>query len=317
MSTIKLPYIRHHLSAEKEGLVRLLSKPSDAQGISAAVSVVVVYVAAGFLILSSNVWFLQVLGFLGMSCAMIRGGFLVHEASHHTLMKTRKWNSIFGVAFGIPIAMPMTMYGYFHRIHHAYERTERDPGNLEHLAKKLHIHPTLLQWLILIGGTELSILQTILTALLMIVRNKRRDILIEYSLVGLFFLSVFSLFTLTEFIAVWVIPFLLAATAMNVRIIAEHELPKSLESQFTRTRTVVSNRLVQWILYNGNFHLEHHLYPKVPAYNLPKLHQLLQEEFRTANSSIYSGYMAFMWDYCVASWQRLLKSKTSNNRSAL
>ncbi|MCC7437446.1 MAG: fatty acid desaturase [Armatimonadetes bacterium] len=305
MSTIKLPYVRHHLSAEKEGLVRLLSKPSDAQGMYAAVSVVAVYAGSALLILWSSLWFLQILGIIGMSCAMIRGGFLVHEASHHTLMKTRKWNAVFGVAFGIPIAMPVTIYGYFHRIHHAYERTERDPGNLEFMAQKLHIHPTLLQWLVLIVGTELSILQTVLTALVMVVRSKRRDILVEYLLVALFFFSVFSFITLTEFMVVWVLPFLLAATAMNVRIIAEHELPVSLESQFTRTRTVVSNRLIQWILYNGNFHLEHHLYPKVPAYNLPRLHRLLQEEFRTANSSIYSGYGAFMRDYMMMSWQRL------------
>ncbi|MBI2089732.1 MAG: fatty acid desaturase [Deltaproteobacteria bacterium] len=47
---------------------------------------------------------------------------------------------------------------------------------------------------------------------------------------------------------------------------------------------------------NLNYHLEHHLYPSMPWYNLPRLHALLQDNYRQAGSFIYKSYMKFLWD---------------------
>ena len=47
---------------------------------------------------------------------------------------------------------------------------------------------------------------------------------------------------------------------------------------------------------NTNYHLEHHLCPGIPLYNLPRVHSLLQPEFRRAGSFIYKSYLKFMWD---------------------
>jgi fatty acid desaturase len=47
---------------------------------------------------------------------------------------------------------------------------------------------------------------------------------------------------------------------------------------------------------NLNYHLEHHLFPAVPWYNLPHVHRLLQEDYRAAGSFIYRSYLRFCWD---------------------
>jgi fatty acid desaturase len=53
---------------------------------------------------------------------------------------------------------------------------------------------------------------------------------------------------------------------------------------------------------NINYHLEHHLFPAVPWYNLPKLHRLLEPEYRRAGASSYRSYSAFFYDSIKAGW---------------
>ncbi len=41
-------------------------------------------------------------------------------------------------------------------------------------------------------------------------------------------------------------------------------------------RTYTSNKLVEFLYWNMNYHIEHHMYAAVPCYNLPKLHKAIQ-----------------------------------------
>jgi fatty acid desaturase len=72
---------------------------------------------------------------------------------------------------------------------------------------------------------------------------------------------------------------------LRLRAIFEHGGVDDLSSPLTAAR---SNRttgsLAGWAArtvlfpHHVNYHLEHHLYPAVPHYNLPRLHRLLQEK---------------------------------------
>ena len=66
---------------------------------------------------------------------------------------------------------------------------------------------------------------------------------------------------------------------------------------FTSARTVVSNKFVSFFMCNLNYHLEHHLFPGVPCYNLPKVHALLSNTYRQTGSSVYHGYTDFLADF--------------------
>ena len=60
------------------------------------------------------------------------------------------------------------------------------------------------------------------------------------------------------------------------------------------TRTVYMNFVSRFIYLNMNYHLEHHMYPAVPYYNLPKLHALLKHDLPEPTSSIWAGYAEMM-----------------------
>ena len=58
------------------------------------------------------------------------------------------------------------------------------------------------------------------------------------------------------------------------------------------TRTIYMNPILGWLLYmNMNYHIEHHIYPTVPFYNLPKLHQQIKSQLPQPNVSFISGLL--------------------------
>ena len=65
-----------------------------------------------------------------------------------------------------------------------------------------------------------------------------------------------------------------------IRSVAEHFGELGYDHLLSSTRTIHANPLERFFLapHNVSYHLEHHLYPGVPFYNLPALHQMLMEE---------------------------------------
>jgi fatty acid desaturase len=97
----------------------------------------------------------------------------------------------------------------------------------------------------------------------------------------------------------WLYPLLVAGQFANLRGLAEHGLTTG-GNELTDTRTVTTHPTLAFMMCNINFHLEHHLYPGIPWYNLPKLHALLRDEYVEAGSSVYRSYAAFLWDVAKA-----------------
>jgi fatty acid desaturase len=56
------------------------------------------------------------------------------------------------------------------------------------------------------------------------------------------------------------------------------------------TRTVYMNPISRWIYWNMNYHIEHHMFPLVPYYALPQLHELIKNDLPTPNPSIWHAY---------------------------
>jgi len=98
---------------------------------------------------------------------------------------------------------------------------------------------------------------------------------------------------------------LIAAQVTNLRGLAEHGLTTS-GSPFTATRSVRTAPVAAFLLCNLNLHLEHHLFPAVPWYNLPRVHRLLLPAYRAAGSSVYNGYCRFLLDFLRTTWSGVI-----------
>lgn len=78
----------------------------------------------------------------------------------------------------------------------------------------------------------------------------------------------------------WIAPCILGYGPINFFRNAEHANCDLTPNQLLNTRTVESNRILRWLLWETNFHAEHHAYPMVPFFNLPVLHELLKDHIK-------------------------------------
>ncbi len=140
---------------------------------------------------------------------------------------------------------------------------------------------------------------------------------VSISLVQLLILCFLFNFNVIQYLFLWLIPLMTAhMVLMRVRGIAEHGLGiqlgvKNLEEKtqgsfYTRSFGTPVNQysfpLFVWLerfligSLDVYYHHEHHLYPKVPYYNLHKIHQLISEKIKISNPNVYAkGYFACLF----------------------
>ena len=100
----------------------------------------------------------------------------------------------------------------------------------------------------------------------------------------------------------WVLPLVTLAVLFNgVRVFCDHSVPPgSATNAEALIVTYLSNPVERFFLspFNMNFHAEHHFFPYVPHYNLPKLRALLRAtpEYRE-RIEWRRSYLGYMRDY--------------------
>ena len=210
-----------------------------------------------------------------------------HEASHHNLFRSSSINDLWcSVFFSAPLGVDIKTYRRHHSSHHSAMSTKQD---LDKYAYDLEIEGP---------KSFLSLLTKTLSGFegLRLIKNKylqkeaissskiSKLVTIGFNLTLGAVLTFFGKWYL--YFILWVYPLLSVTIFLNyVRSIGEHlpkgdryldETKKDLK-QIVRTTT--PNFFEKWFLYQANFnyHLEHHLFPSIPAHNLPKLHAILKD----------------------------------------
>ena len=56
------------------------------------------------------------------------------------------------------------------------------------------------------------------------------------------------------------------------------------------SRTIMLNPVSRFIYWNMNYHIEHHMFPKVPYHQLPRLHKLISHDLPAPTPSLWHGY---------------------------
>lgn len=90
----------------------------------------------------------------------------------------------------------------------------------------------------------------------------------------------------------WVLPMITALQVLlRIRGITEHAGYQQNEDQRLNARTVV-NPLQTFFFapHNVNYHIEHHVFPAVPYYNLPRVHQKFMADNVIPKANLYRGY---------------------------
>ena len=82
---------------------------------------------------------------------------------------------------------------------------------------------------------------------------------------------------------------------LRIRGVAEHAGFEQNADQRQNARTIINP--VQTFFFapnNVNYHIEHHVYPSIPWYHLPKAHRIMKERGALPEKNLYSGYGAML-----------------------
>ena len=67
-------------------------------------------------------------------------------------------------------------------------------------------------------------------------------------------------------------------------------LQENIKDHRYSTRTVYLNPVFSFLYWHMEYHIEHHMFPTVPSYNLPKLHHLIKDQMPSAKKGLWGAY---------------------------
>lgn len=261
-----------------------------------AVQWITIVAAAGLAIWSGH-WALYIVAMIVIATRQHAFGVLMHDACHYRLFPNKTVNDMLTdwlVCFHLGAST--SLYRKWHFPHHRYVNTDKDP---EVMGEKGD--PDTWQWpntkrhMLWVFTKDLLGLNIVKMAGIMGIWSpwsrlfvpsndpggiplRQKISLLIFTTTGLSFLLYFGL--LVDYLLLWILPSL---TLFNIifkyRSFAEHKVVKD-EHELNNTRTVLPSLVEKFFLapLNVNFHLEHHLFPSIPFYNLRKMHRVLMKD---------------------------------------
>ena len=231
---------------------------------------------------------------------------LLHECGHQTAFVSPVMNEL-GVWLGaLAMGQAPTFFREFHWEHHRSTQNRDTDPEISALPDFLDGWPpnpiTYLglatgQYLLIgkLGFTLLCALtpQALWTGLFPFIRESRRRRLAWESRLAVVLISGFVSLGLLRVpgFACALVAWPIAHLFLGPYLMAEHTGLAHQGTQFDRTRSVRSNAVVRWIMWNMPYHSEHHAYPGVPFHELPSLHK--QVSNKIVNTEV--GYLHFQF----------------------
>ena len=240
---------------------------------------------------------------------------LAHESAHYRLFSSRVVNDGIGRLIGMAGAISMCTYRVVHRLHHNNLYTDEDPDTAIHggyprgrayLWRKLgedllglNAWKTFAYFFgapAINDATDRALrpLDDTSPPLRAAARADRIAVIGFQLALPLACLAVGGVHALLLYAVLWLLPMLtVLQPILRLRAICEHGATTDFSSPLTAARTNRGrggfvNLLGRALLFphHVNYHLEHHLYPAVPHYHLPRLHRLLRDKGALAGAEV-------------------------------
>jgi fatty acid desaturase/membrane-associated phospholipid phosphatase len=215
---------------------------------------------------------------------------LMHEGMHDCLFRGRLANQLGSVLLGATFLMSFSAYRVLHTRHHNYLGEARDPDDYRNYTGRRTLL-WMLHFVRLACGSLLYLALIPMLALKYGSHAERRRILTEYAFMLVVYSVTLRLVPASLLLTAWWIPLLIAGNLTSIRGFAQHGVTDAADP-YIASRTILPHPIVEFFVLHENYHLEHHLFPEVPSYHLPRLHGLVWPKLPRAVSG--SGYMQFL-----------------------
>jgi len=272
---------RAELKVDRERQAQLLAlqQPDPAKFLLWSALHVTVWFAGAAVILLGDHWLAQLLAVLVLGNQMHAFTILQHDCGHQNAFRSATWNLWVGRFFAWFIVFPYSSFTECHKYHHRYlGDADKDPDEWNYAGG--------VKWMFLrIAFFVPRFTYFSLTRYGSQVRNLvLRELafnLLTMAAIGVWFASM-GMFL--QFVLIFILPVLLLALLINpisrgyehfpMATLGDHEQRLDL----AHNTITVTSRVLGLIWANINYHVEHHVYPGVPFFNLRKVHELLDNK---------------------------------------
>lgn len=281
--------------------LRALMSRSDARGGTRLAAHGAILLASGTAISGTlgSWWLLPALAVHGAVLVLLFCG--LHETVHRTAFRSRRINDAVAATLGFLVLVPANHFRAFHMDHHRFTQIPgRDPELA--IAKPTTIGAYVLVMLGIpflrdqVRGIAARAAGRVADSF--VAPHARPAIVREARIHAALYAAVAAAIAAgwTAPLLYWAAPLLLGQPFLRLLLLAEHAGCPMRADMHVNTRTTFTNPFVRFVTWNMPCHIEHHLYPGVPFFALPRLRRATSE----ARGTTARGYARFHLDYVRA-----------------
>lgn len=220
----------------------------------------------------------------------------LHEAGHGTAFKSKSLNRLVATIAGIAHVYPYAIFRELHFTHHRYTHIPgKDPEISigDQPAPSILVNPPL--YLAFLTGIPYLLLKVNLILLGIVgtpefirkrftpyIRPKmRRQVAVDSLLAAIIYTGIIlaAIYIHAGFWGIFTGQ-VVGHCILSMYLVMEHNGLPHEGNILERTRSIQTNKLVKFLLWNMPYHAEHHAYPAVPFHALPTLHEEIKTELK-------------------------------------
>ena len=229
-----------------------------------------------------------------------------HESRHRTLFKQRWLNDFFQYIFSFMTDFEPVRWRWSHTLHHSYTLHTNEPQDFEIQVDRPSILFKYYMFFVPFGPLlwihQSYLLDTCKCALGIKIRAIEKFVPKDHHWKVFLSSRIHMLIWLVAI--VWSImyqtwlPFLMICAPMfygqtffYLCGLTQHAgLKFNVKDHRENSRTVILNPILSWLYVKLEYHIEHHIFPMVPWYNLPKLHEIIKDQLPKPNIGLIGAY---------------------------
>ena len=228
-----------------------------------------------------------------------------HETGHQTAFKSKFWNSFFHQIASYMNNFEPVRWKWSHFKHHKHTLFT-DPYDFEIAITKptdlIFFFSQFIPFMNLIQFGKLIQVETLKHAF-GIKTKVIKECLPKYEVkkcinsarihVGIWvLLLIFSLYSNSILPLIYFFfPFAYGNTLKALFGLTQHSgLQENSRDHRLSTRTVILNPIFSFLYWKMEYHTEHHIFPNIPSYNLPKLHELIKNQLPIPKYGLFDAY---------------------------
>ena len=288
-----------------------LSKRSDSKGLIDISVFIVALLLSGYLCVVSwgTLWSIPALLLYGniFYCKIIS---IQHETNHETYFKTRALNKFFYHITSLLGGFEAVRWKWSHFHHHTYtiftheevyDYENNSPKPTEPIRFLLNFLPLgpLINIQKIRHFTHFEIIKHSLGIITPVVKitvpeKEIRKIINSSRLYVGFWLIIIAtsiLFKTWLPIIMLILPPFYGNTILMICGMTQHAgLADNIRDHRKSTRTVIMNPFFSFLYSNMEYHIEHHIFPKIPCHNLKAFHQVVKEQMPPPKKGVINAY---------------------------